>query len=155
MCSFSNTSTVFDICKHVNELSFFFGTSQRVNTAPHRAHQTHANIVSGVAHAAEQAPARFICVRLEKIVRRFRVSCLTRSRYGLTSRNFFFRSTVPVCCILLIVMNNHTIHGQKDGLVDWPWKIFSQVVSPTPLLRLAVQRLLPFSYHQGEEVSIQ
>ena len=60
--------------------------SRNVDTTPHRAHLTHPNIFSRVAQGAEQALARFTCVRLKTIIHRSRVSCLTRSRYGLTSR---------------------------------------------------------------------
>ena len=35
---------------------------------------------------------------------------------------FLLLNTFPLCCILLPVMNNRSIHGQKDGLVDWPYK---------------------------------
>ena len=53
------------------------------------------------------------------------------------------------------VPNNHTIHGQKDSLVDWLHKVLLQGMSPTPLWRLAVQRSHLFSNHQGEQVSVQ
>ena len=49
-------------------------------------------------------------------------------------------------------MNNHLIHAQQDGLVDWSYEVFLQVVSPTPLLRSAVHRLLLFTDHQGGQV---
>ena len=90
---------VFDICEHVNEPVFFFGTSQRVNSTPHRAHLTHANIFSRVAHGSEQASARFICVRFKTSIHRSHVSSLTRSCCGLTSHHFLSRSTFPLCCI--------------------------------------------------------
>ena len=42
-------------------------------------------------------------------------------------------------------MNDHPIHAQPDGPVDWPYKLLLQVMSPTPLLRSSVQRLPKFS----------
>ena len=71
------------------------------------------------------------------------------------SHPFLFFTTVPLCFILLTVMNNHSIHAQQDGLVDWPHKVLLQVLSPTPLLKSAVHRLLLFTYHQRDQVSAQ
>ena len=71
------------------------------------------------------------------------------------SHPFLFFTTFPLCFILLTVMNNHSIHAQQDGLVDWPHKVLLQVLSPTPLLKSAVHRLLLFTYHQRDQVSAQ
>ena len=43
----------------------------------------------------------------------------------------------------------------QDGLVDWPYKVFLRAMSPTPLLRSAVQRFLLFTDHQGGRVYAQ
>ena len=59
---------------------------QDVNTTPHRAHFTHANIFSSVTQRAGQAPARFICVCLETIIHNSCVSSLIRTHCGLISR---------------------------------------------------------------------
>ena len=90
----------------------------------------------------------------KEIVHRSHVSCPTRSPCLLSSNHFFFVSTFPTYCILLTVMNNHTIHGQKDGLVDWPYRVLFQVMSPTPLMRSSARRLHQFSFNEGEQVSV-
>ena len=84
-------------------------------------------------------------------------SCVMSHSHSLWSDfpPFLLLSTFPLYCILLTVMNNHSIHGQKNGLVDWPYKSLLQIMSPTPLLRSAVRRLLSSSYHQWEQVSVQ
>ena len=92
-------------------ISILLYATEGVNTTPHRAHFTHANIFSRVAQGAEQSPARIICVRVRTTTHRSRASCLIRGRYGRTSHRFFSRSAFFLFCILLIVMNNHTIHG--------------------------------------------
>ena len=51
------------------------------------------------------------------------MSCLMRRHCGLTSGLFFFFSTVPCYCIPHTVLNNHTIHGQMDSLVDWLYRV--------------------------------
>ena len=78
-----------------------------------------------------------------------------RTRGGLIFHPFLFLSTFPIYFVRLTVMNNHSIDAQQDGLVDWPYKVIFQVMSPIPPLRSAVQRLLQFSHHQGEQVSAQ
>ena len=52
-------------------------------------------------------------------------------------------------------MNNHLVHAQQDGLFDWPYKVRSQVMNQTPLLRSAVQMLLLFTCHHGGQASAQ
>ena len=78
----------------------------------------------------------------ETNVHRSRAPCLTRTLCGLTSHHFLFLSTFLLFLIHLTLTNNHSIHGHKDGLVAWPYKVVLQVVSPTPLSSSAVQRLL-------------
>ena len=72
--------------------------------------------------------------------------CCTFSRSSTNSISYY-----PVAMTTQI----HRIHGQQDCSVDWPYNVFSQVMSPTPLLRSAVQMLLLCSYHQGEQVFAQ
>ena len=107
-----------------------------VNTTPHPAH-LHANIFSRLAQGRDTAQQAWFCVRPETVIQHARVSCLMRSRCGLTCRLFLFRNTFPLCYIPRTVFNNPAIHGQ-DSLVDW----------------LAVQMLHLCSYHQGEQVSV-
>ena len=96
-----------------------------------------------------------MCVRLENHYSSF--SCVMSHPQSLWSDVPYFphSATQSLSAFPRTVLNNHTIHGQKDSLVDWLNKVLSQVMSPTPLLRLAVQRLHLFSHHQGEQVSVR
>ena len=96
---------------------------------------------------------REVC-SLKIIVCRSRALCLIRTRRGLIFHLFHFLNASPLYFYHLTVMNNHLIHVQ-NGLVVWPHKVRLQVMSPTPLLRSAVQRLLPFIYHQSWQASAQ
>ena len=44
---------------------------------------------------------------------------------------------------------------QQDCLFDWPYTVRLQVMSPTPPLRSAGQRLILFTDHQGGQVCAQ
>ena len=68
------------------------------------------------------------CVTCKTTVRRSHASCLIRARRGLIFHPFLFLSIFPLYFILLTVMNNHLIHAQQDGLVDWPYKVILQKI---------------------------
>ena len=128
---------------------------ESVNTTPHRAHFTHANIFSRVAQGPERVQTRFGLCPLENNHSSFSCFMSYPQSSWLTSRLHPFCRTFSLHCIPRTVPNNHTIHGQKDSLVDWRHKVLLQGMSPTPLWRLAVQRSHWFSNHQGEQVSVQ
>ena len=62
------------------------------------------------------------CAPFNLIVRRFRASCLIRTRRGLIFHLFHFSNASPLYFHHLTVTNNHLIHAQQDGLVEWPYK---------------------------------
>ena len=83
---------------------------------------------------------------LKRIVCRSRASCLIHCWIIHFSH---IHNTTPLYFHHLIVTAEHPTHGQQDGFVVCPCTVRSQVVSPTPPWRSAVQRWLQFTDHQG------
>ena len=92
-----------------------------VNNAPHRERFATSHTQDFLACGSSCCEANR--VPLETLFCHSRASFLIRIRRGLIFHLFHFLDASPLYFHHLTMMNNHLIHAQEDGLVDWPYEV--------------------------------
>ena len=84
-----------------------------------------------------------------------RVSCLMRSLWSDSSPFFLFHSTFHLHCIPQTVLNNRTIQGQRDSLVDWLYTSLLTGYEPKATVEVSSAEVTPILLRTEEQVSVQ
>ena len=101
---------LFEIC--------WFYVWTRAGSQPERVNRFFAHAIFSRVWFKERLVTHVF--HLPIFVHRSHISSLTCNHESLISHHFLFLSTFFLCCILLTVMHNHSIHGQKgrSGRLD-------------------------------------